>query len=588
MKKFSKNKKIISSSIVYAACLFSNSLSIAAPSSITPTMLPSTVLPDTSLSTLAPQPITNPSAKSALPPRKPEPIGGTLGPQAEKIKFKLNKIVLRDNKVYSNAELSAIYKDKIGKTITVAELQGIVQNITNYYRNSGYILSRAVLPPQHVANGLVQIQVIEGSIASVRVQGKPKGAKDLIQRYGDKIAVNKPLKIKTMEHYLLLENEIPGVQVKAVLEPAKSQVGASDLNLVAETKTFNAYISYDNYGTRYIGPLETTIGAGANSIFLPGDTTQATYVVTTRPQELKFGQLSYNMPVGAEGARLLFSGNQASTKPQYVLIPLKINGSASTYYTMLQYPFIRSRTKNLTGDASFNYIDSSVATLQAGIPLYTDHLRTVRTGLSFDVSDSWYGANTLAAHAEGGLNILGATPISQSTSGLTSRYGGSGHFGKVDMQLSRLQQFGATRFSAFFLAKTQYAFEPLLASEQIDFGGASQALGRGYDPAEIIGDRGLVGSAELRMNITPGKMLLQAAQLYVFYDVGVVWNAKNVIDQNKKQSATSIGAGTRFSFTRNISGNLLIAQPLTRQVNSLALINDARQPRVYFSFTAAV
>jgi hemolysin activation/secretion protein len=573
--------------VISAILLGTFTTCINAAPTITPTQLPSSVLPERASDNLATQPSSTPQSLPPLPKAKNQQAQNALGASATKIKFKLNKVVLQGNTVYTEAQLHALYAAKLNKIITVAELQEIVQSVTNYYRNSGYILTRAVLPPQHVAGGVVYIQIVEGYVDKVNIVGAPKGAKPLLQQYGDKIASQRPLQIKQMEHYLLLVNQIPGVQVKAVLEASKTNKGASDLNLVSETKNISGYVSYDTYGTRYIGPNELTAGVEFDSIFRSGDSTQLNITRTTRPQELKFVEGLYSMALGSEGARLIFSANQALTRPAYILRPLKIDGDAFTVYTMLQYPLIRTRTQNLTLDASANYIDSRVLTLDPGLPLYTDHLRTLRFGANYDLSDSWYGANSASAHVEQGLVILGATPISRGTSGFTSRFGGSGHFTKMELQLSRLQQFGASRYSAYFLMKGQYSLEPLLASEQFGFGGAQAGLGRGYDSAEIIGDRGLAGSVELRMNVNPGKTLLQAAQLYVFYDAGVIWNAKNVVDQLKKQSATSTGLGSRFYFTKNLSGNLLWAQPLTRKVDALSIIGDGRQPRVFFSLTAS-
>jgi hypothetical protein len=60
-----------------------------------------------------------------------------------------------------------------------------------------------------------------------------------------------------------------------------------------------------------------------------------------------------------------------------------------------------------------------------------------------------------------------------------------------------------------------------------------------------------------------------------------------VADQNTKQSATSTGLGSRFYFTKYLTGNLLVAQPITKQVAALQLIGDGRQPRVFFSITAS-
>jgi hemolysin activation/secretion protein len=573
--------------VVSAILLGTFTTCINAAPLFSPVRLPSSVLPERASDNLATQPLSTPQTLPPLPVAKNQQAQNALGASATKIKFKLNKVILQGNTVYSEAVLHPLYAAKLNKVITVAELQDIVQSVTNYYRNNGYILTRAVLPPQHVAGGIVYIQIIEGYIDKVNVVGAPKGAKPLLQQYGDKIASQRPLQIKQMEHYLLLVNQVPGVQVKAVLEASKTNKGASDLNLVSETKNISGYVSYDTYGTRYIGPNEITAGIEFDSIFRSGDSTQLNITRTTRPQELKFVEGLYSMALGSEGARLIFSANQALTRPAYILRQLKIDGDAFTLYTMLQYPLVRTRTQNLTMDASANYIDSRVLTLDPGLPLYTDHLRTLRFGLNYDLSDSWYGANSASTHIEQGILVLGATSISQGTSGFTSRYGASGHFTKMELQLSRLQQFGASRYSAYFLMKGQYSLEPLLASAQFGFGGAQAALGRGYDSAEIIGDRGLAGSIEFRMNVNPDKALLQAAQLYVFYDAGVIWNAKNVVDQLKKQSATSTGVGSRFFFTKNLSGNLLWAQPLTRQVDALSIIGDGRQPRVFFSLTAS-
>src|SRR5579885_79722 len=161
-----------------------------------------------------------------LAPKQEAPTGLTA--QAQKIKFQLNKIILKGNRIYSEAQLRPLYQHDLHHTITVAELFKIVQDITNYYRNNGYILSRAILPPQHVKGGVVTIQVIEGYIGAVNVQGKPNGAKCLVQKFGERIKACPPLQLSRMERYLLLANEIPGTQVRSVLSPSKTQTGAAD------------------------------------------------------------------------------------------------------------------------------------------------------------------------------------------------------------------------------------------------------------------------------------------------------------------------------------------------------------------------
>ncbi|HSW71306.1 MAG TPA: ShlB/FhaC/HecB family hemolysin secretion/activation protein, partial [Gammaproteobacteria bacterium] len=170
-----------------------------------------------------------------------------------------------------------------------------------------------------------------------------------------------------------------------------------------------------------------------------------------------------------------------------------------------------------------------------------------------------------------------------SPTATTSRPGGRGDFTKMNFQASRLQQL-FWRLSLFGVLQGQYAFNPLLTSEQFGFGGSQ--LGRGYDSAEIIGDRGFAGSAEMRMDFFPGKILLQTLELYYFYDAGVIWNIKFNPGIKMKSSATSTGFGARFSMLKYLFGNLMFTQPLTKQVAALEIIGEGRRPRIFFSLTA--
>src|SRR5262249_45433375 len=118
---------------------------------------------------------------------------------------------------------------------------------------------------------------------------------------------------------------------------------------------------------------------------------------------------------------------------------------------------------------------------------------------------------------------------------------------------------------------------------QFTFGGSQ--IGRGYDAAEIIGDRGLAGSLELRLDFFPGKLLLETLEVYHFYDAGVIWNIKFNPGVKMKQSATSTGLGARFSLLKYLYGNIMITQPLTKQVAALEIIGEGRRPRIFFSLT---
>src|SRR5579872_3445983 len=203
----------------------------------------------------------------------------------EKIYFQLNKVIITGNTVLTDEELQSIFASSLHKKISVADLQSLIQAVTTRYRDKGYILSRAILPPQEIKNGVVKIEIVEGFISTVTVTGNPAGARKLIEEYGQHIVQSKPLNIAVMQHEMLLMNDIPGIFVKALILPSKTVPDAADLTLVADHKLITASLEQDNYGTRYIGPIQSSLSFSANSIFVSGDATGGNATVTTKVSE---------------------------------------------------------------------------------------------------------------------------------------------------------------------------------------------------------------------------------------------------------------------------------------------------------------
>jgi hemolysin activation/secretion protein len=545
-------------------------------------VLPGAAMPEqVSRSLSEEQPVATASAPPPVIAEK-EKQKSPLGEAAQKIKFHLNGVVLVGNHVYPTSQLEPIYKDKIHKEITVAQLFDVVQDITNYYRNNGYIVSRAVLPPQHVKNGIVKIQIVEGFIDKVTVGGDPRGAKCMVLVFGKRIHSCPPLQISRMEKYLLLANEIPGTDVKAVLSPSKTETGAADLTLMTRNSPITGYFSYDDYGTRYIGPQQMTGNFSLNSFFNSGDAGNVTMTKTPKGGELTYLDINYSTPLTDEGTRILVGGTRTHTHPLFVLRPSQIDGQTDNYYTTVSYPMRRSRTESLSLRSGFNYLDSSVTT--HGFKLYTDHIRSLDFGLTYNFADRFYGANLISTDLRQGIPLFGYSTDTNPDTAETSRPGGRADYTKIVLQLSRLQAIKGP-VSLYFAFNGQWAFNPLLASEQFTFGGSQ--LGRGYDVAELIGDKGTAGTLELRYDLGVNKFYIQSMQLYAYYDAGVIWNMKTSAGSPERLSGTAAGFGSRFYMNKYISGNIMWTQVLTKKIAAEALIHQGTRPRVFFSVVAS-
>lgn len=548
-------------------------------------LLPGSVYPEQVSKTLAPKPSMVPSGVAPervinqAPTKEP-----AISEEAKKINFELKQIILKGNHVYTTDQLKPLYQAKVGKTISVGELFEIVQNITNFYRNNGYIISRAILPPQHVKGGVVIIQIIEGYIDQVHITGKPGGAKCLIEGFGYRIRQCPPLKLSRLEHYMLLANEVPNTQAKAVLAPSKDAPGGADLNLETYSKPIGAYFSYDNYGTRYIGPQQMTGNVTLYSAINSGDSTSITFTKTPKGGELTFWDVNYNGAWSDQGSRYTLGGTRVHTHPLFVLRPTETDGLSNNYYTSFSYPYIRTRSTSMNLTAGFNYLDSSTTIIDT--QLYNDHLRNLDLGMTLNFADRFYGSNLIAANFRKGLPILGYSSNTNSeppNMAETSRPGGYAAYQKLTVNLSRLQLIKGP-VSLLAVARGQWSPVPLLSSEQFTFGG--NPLGRGYDPAELIGDRGAAGSLELRYDYFTSTYI-QSMQFYAFYDIGAIWNVLVNNSSPAKVSASSTGLGVRFNFSKYISGNLMWTQPLTKEVAAEELINQGWRPRTFFSVVAS-
>ena len=510
-------------------------------------------------------------------------VNTAMNTQAQKIKFKLNGVVLTGNSVYSQAQLSEIYRGDLHHTISLQRLLDIVQTITDAYRLHGYITSRAILPVQKTRDGIIHIDIVEGKIDRVIVTGDPKKSSALVQKFGDKIASYAPLQLNKLEKYTLLANEIPATDVQSILKASPNVNGASDLYLHTHHQTITGYISYDNYRTRYIGPQQITANIAANSLFLSGDATNLIVAKTPKGNELTFINASYDLPINAEGDRILFGAIHDITHPLFVLQPFDINGTDNNYYSTVSFPMLRGISQNLTLYLNANYENTNVTTFQQ--KLYTDQIRSLGFGVSYNLIDRLNGVNAAYADIRQGLPILGYSSDTNPATARSSRPGGHAVYTKIDLAVSRQQNL-FTNFSLYGLLKGQYGFQTLLAAEQFPYGGIE--LGRGYDIAELLGDRAIAGTVEGRFDWNIDKLYLSKLQLYAFYDFGKVWNLFFLSSLPLNQSATSAGVGVRFFFNKYVSGNLTWAQPLTKQVAAEEIIGKGRDPRVFFSVVAFI
>lgn len=361
----------------------------------------------------------------------------------------------------------------------------------------------------------------------------------------------RPIRLQELERTILLMNDIPGMQVKSVLGADPKVPLGSTVTLLAQYTPVNFIGTYDNYQTLYLGPFESTANLYLNSAFVPGGTLYFRGLSSNTYRRLNFYELRHEQIFAPCGLVLGLDGFITNTHPGFILEPLEIFGDSKDVNATLSYPWIRSRTRNVTLQAQFDIMNNSSTAL--GEQLFIDKIRDLL--LAFQINDSAYNGTTfLTASIDKGFNIFGA-----DKNAIHSRLGASPDFTKFNITASRTQ-FLNEDFSFFVLITAQYSPRPLFAAEQIIFGGPY--LGRGYNLAQFTGDQAIEGTFEFRYITNPDKKWLKQAQFYGFYDAGKLWSLIpnfNTI----AESGASTGVGVRAVIMKHLSLDGFLAKPLT-------------------------
>lgn len=521
----------------------------------------------------------DPSVKTGMSPSENTQMI-TAPEGAEQIEFKLNDIVIEGAKHVPADKLRPLYASLIGRKVKLTEIYDAANRITQYYRDHGYLLSRAFLPEQEIHDGVIRIRVIEGFVSGYRIKN-PGGIKDQIEAYAKKLMASGPVTSENLERYLLLMNDLPGVTVRSVLVPSKKIPNSAELVLTVTEKKLNGFASVDNLGTTFLGPTRLTLSAQANSLF--GMTDQTNLIMLRAPdhRELSYYNAGYHQNIGDEGTKIGTNISYARTNPT---LPsnmgglLEPQGEAQTLSVDLSHPFIRSRSLNVYGGLAFDITKNKTDYAPGLSAIETkDNQRIVRANSQVSYTDTTGNYNSLNTALSRGIGGLGASDKGDTQ---LSRAFGDPSFTKVNFDATRLQRLYGP-FTGLIGTTGQYAFNSLLASEQFGMGG--NEFGRGYDSSEVTGDHGLGAKAEIAYNHSTSRKYLERYQIYGFYDIGKIWLRNKPVGQPSHESVASTGVGARFFFTPNLRGDTYIAKPLTHEVNSRGEHSD--NIRFRFSLT---
>lgn len=519
-------------------------------------------------------PVMPPAAQPPTPFVAPSPAHG-VPPGGRKIL--IHGFHISGSSAISAAELQTLVAPYVGKELTLQEIYDVADQVTRYYREHGYTLASAIVPEQKVSSGQIQLQVIEGTLGKITVEGNQHYRSNFIiwqlndLRLGD-VVTNAPL-----EREMLLLNDLPGLDARAVMQPG-ADFGTSDLVVQTQETPLEADLQVNNYGRESLGQYQLQADVGLNGLLGVGDRFDFSGLYATADL-LHYGRAAYSMPVSPWGTRasLYYSGYDYHVNAKKLgasVAALDINGDGQNFGVNFLHPVWRTPRKNLfvgagydrtvtsQEESKFNTLSRANLSLAQFVALFNYQAPDASySTVSATLSTNFQGT-PLVLDAAGGLVPEGNTEAAKLQVDLS-------HYRDVWRKLGLLSRFTGVASA-----------DPLVDLDQFRLGGPNSV--RAYPTSEVGGDQGYFASAELQhpVSFLPA---LASQRVKAFIDTGTVYREKSEARGVRAQDSLT-GAGVGWSATAfgRVVLDLLLAHPIGHHQTS----DQEEGVRVWFSVNA--
>ncbi len=504
----------------------------------------------------------------------------------------VREVLIDGSSRYEAGRLSAVAGIAPGR-VTVGSIEAARQKLVDLYRSDGFVLTTVNRGLD--AQGRLRFVITEGRIADVKLDGDIGPAGVQVLRFLERLKDYKPIDAATLERYLLLAQDVPGVTVRSVLRPSTEEPGALTLIAQVSRSWYSGLVTADNRGAPFTGPEQGLAVVSLNSFTQFGERTELSIFRSFNDTQI-YGQAAVEVFLGSSGLKLRAYGGSGTADPSGNLRAIGYHGITSIGGVSLSYPVIRTRQQTLNVGGYFDILESNITTGFSPPAIASrDNLRVLRLGVDYVRQDNWLGSEFSAVNAAS-LRVSKGTPVlgaSRNGDIRAGRLNERTDFGKVNFEASRTQtlyQFGDN--SNFALQGTlagQYSPDVLPAAEKFFLGGPR--WNRGYYSGEVTGDTALSAAVELQYNTGFTVDVFSApreisTQFYGFYDWGETWESQKTDANHRLQS---YGLGARVSVTRwtefNVEGvHRLVRRPQGASSNVSALKSDAFYWRVLTRF----
>lgn len=453
------------------------------------------------------------------------------------------------------------------------------------YHDKGYTLVNVTVPLQEGKYGVILLDVSEGKVARLRVNGAKYFLPEDIKKKAPSVAEGEIVDFNRLKEDLIALNRHPDRQVTPDIQPgAIPGTWNVDLN-VKDKSSLHGSLELNNRYSPDTTELRINGALSYSNLWQAGHTLGFNFqVAPERIDDAAVFSGYYVMPLSA-GTSLMFTGTKQDSDIN-TLGGSSVGGKGFVLGTRLNFtlpsgpPFSEKPTlfHSLSAGFDFKHFDEDVTF--AG--------QTQATPIEYVPFSLTYGGTWLGKTHSTDFNATATYgwrgPGSDSFEFDNKRYDADGNFLAVRADLSHTHDLPGG-MEIFAKIQGQLASQPLINSEQFSGGGLGSA--RGYLESTALGDNALGGTLELRSPTlinrpksasAPGAAGTEAGKaaadpdappeskdewrFYLFADAATLTLNDPLPGQIDQYSLISVGLGSRISWRDHFHASVDAGVPL--------------------------
>jgi hemolysin activation/secretion protein len=475
------------------------------------------------------------------------------------------------NTLLDRTEIETAVYPFLGPDRTRDDVESAREALEKTYQSHGYQSVVVEIPPQIVKDGIVKLHVVEAPVGQLRVVGSRYYSAEELKSEVPALQPGTVPDINAAQDQIAQANRLPGRRVTPLLKPGQEK-GTVDVDLkVSDDFPYHASVELDNDHSAGTKTLRTTETVRDDNFLLTGNS--ATLTLALAPQRLveqEVAAASDFLPILGTPWSLSTSGYYSNSRVATLGGTNVLGkGFSAGSHGILQLPAFDEFTQRFSVGMDFKQVSTVVAFPipgSAAIKVANSTVDYAPLSMSYSVQNttarSAFSATASTTVGVRGLGSgLAATEI--------ARYSARLDFVRLNLDLTETYSFWDD-LQAYARFSGQYADVPLISAEQFAAGGLTTV--RGYLLSSAVGDEGLLESVELR---SPSVARLLGTfpdewRFFLFADNAQVTSLAPLPDQTAFFRLSSFGIGTRMWAFGRLSGQILLADPMTATTSSRA------------------